>query len=135
MPARNDVNPDPVFRQLAAARDGLLRLHKALLDGEKAKFERQHGRIATAADLLQLVIHNPQFDWLHRLSELVVEIDEATDAKEPFPPDAARGFLQQVRTLLESDDPDFGQKLRQAVKNDATVESAYADVTGQLDQG
>jgi hypothetical protein len=132
MPAANDVNPDPVFKQLATARDGLLRLHKALLDGQRAKFERQHGRIATAGDLLQLVIHNPQFDWLHRLSELVVEIDEATDAKEPFSPDAARGFLAQVRRLLESDDPAFGQQLRQAMKVDPKVEQEYAQVTRQL---
>jgi len=129
MPVRNDVNPDPVFRQLAATRDGLLRLHKALLDGQRAKFEREHGRVASAGDLLQLVIYNPQFDWLHRLSELVVQIDEATDGKEPFSGDAAHGLLRQVRTLLVSEDEAFGQKLRQAVKDDPAVGREYTEVT------
>jgi hypothetical protein len=35
---------------------------------------------------LQLVLKDPWFDWLHRLSELIVQIDEDTRSATPETP-------------------------------------------------
>ena len=48
-------------------RQGLLRLHKILLDLERRDYERARGRISNSYEFLQLVLKDPWFDWLHRL--------------------------------------------------------------------
>ena len=60
---------------------GLLALHKSLLDDARATYEMDRGRVGSPGNLLQLVINDPWFAWLHQLSELVVRIDEATTAR------------------------------------------------------
>ncbi|MCE7966845.1 MAG: hypothetical protein DYH04_15920 [Nitrospira sp. NTP2] len=47
----------------------LLRLHKALLDGERVTYERVHGRIPTNGAFFQLVLGDAWFAWLRPLSE------------------------------------------------------------------
>jgi hypothetical protein len=69
--------------ELKQLRQGLLRLHKTLLDLERLGYERARGRIGNSYEFLQLVLKDPWFDWLHRLSELIVQIDETLDAREP----------------------------------------------------
>jgi catechol 2,3-dioxygenase len=58
--------------QLRDLRARLLSLHKVLLDDARAAYEMDRGRIGSNATLLQLVINDPWFAWLHPLSELVV---------------------------------------------------------------
>ena len=64
--------------RLAELRTRLLDLHKALLDDAKVAYEMDRGRIPSAGALLQLVIGDPWFAWLQRLSGLIVRIDEMT---------------------------------------------------------
>lgn len=81
----------------------LLRLHRALLDAEKAEHERSHGAIAPAA-FLQLLIGDPRFAWLSALSELIVQLDEAVlpvrSRREPTPPPDVPALLDRVRNIL-----------------------------------
>ena len=58
---------------------------QVLLDDARAAHEMDRGRIASNANLLQLVINDPWFAWLHPLSELVVRIDETIEADSPQP--------------------------------------------------
>lgn len=84
-------------------RHGLLRLHKLLLDLERRDFERARGRIANSYEFLQLVLKDPWFDWLHRLSELIVQIDEGLDTRDsdtPMTEDDAKALIERSRTLL-----------------------------------
>jgi len=67
--------------RLAAVRHGLLELHKALLDAERARYEQVHGKV-TAGKMLQLAFQDAQFAWLRSLSELIVRIDELLEATE-----------------------------------------------------
>jgi len=71
---------------LKHVRQGLLRLHKMLLDQERVDYERARGKISNSYEFLQLVLKDPWFDWLHRLSELIVQIDEALDTRDPEQP-------------------------------------------------
>ena len=84
-------------------RQGLLRLHKLLLDLERFGYERAHQRIANSYEFLQLVLKDPWFDWLHRLSELIVQIDETLDIRDmeaPASDEDARALITRAKTLL-----------------------------------
>src|SRR4029078_7243300 len=85
MTTENHISSD-MSNKLKQLRQGLLRLHKLLLDQERRGYERARGRIGNSYEFLQLVLKDPWFDWLHRLSELIVQIDEALDTREPETP-------------------------------------------------
>jgi hypothetical protein len=87
---------------LKQIRQGLLRLHKALLDLERRDYERARGRIGNSYEFLQLVLKDPWFDWLHRLSELIVQIDETLDPHSETPASEAdaAALIERVKTLL-----------------------------------
>ena len=89
--------------QLKQLRHGLLKLHKLLLDLERRGYERARGRISNSYEFLQLVLKDPWFDWLHRLSELIVQIDEALDsigAETPATEEDAQALISRARSLL-----------------------------------
>src|SRR6185436_16962881 len=95
----SDISRD----SLKHMRQGLLRLHKMLLDQERIDYERAHGKISNSYEFLQLVLKDPWFDWLHRLSELIVQMDEALDTRDPEHPttnEDADALLARARTLL-----------------------------------
>jgi hypothetical protein len=88
---------------LKELRHGLLRLHKLLLDLERRDYERARGPIANSYEFLQLVLKDPWFDWLHRLSELIVQIDESLDTRETdnaMTEDDAKALVERAKTLL-----------------------------------
>jgi hypothetical protein len=91
---------DGTGQRLTDLRNGLLHLHKILLDSESATYDHDIARITSKGQLLNLVLHDPFFAWLHELSELVVLIDEVLDAKEPATPADADRLLAQARELL-----------------------------------
>src|SRR5437762_2058600 len=57
-------------QRLRDLRARLLNLHKVLLDDTKVAYEMDRGRVGSSGNLLQLVINDPWFAWLHPLSEL-----------------------------------------------------------------
>ena len=88
---------------LKELRQGLLRLHKLLLDLERRDYERARGPISNSYEFLQLVLKDPWFDWLHRLSELIVQIDESLDTRDiesPLSEDDARALTERAKALL-----------------------------------
>lgn len=88
---------------LKELRHGLLRLHKTLLDLERVGYERARGRIGNSYEFLQLVLKDPWFDWLHRLSELIVQIDETLDtrdAEQPATEEDAKALMVRAKSLL-----------------------------------
>src|SRR5918996_234104 len=87
---------------LKLLRQGLLRLHKLLLDLERRDYERARGRIGNSYEFLQLVLKDPWFDWLHRLSELIVQIDETLDTHGDTPATEAdaSALIERAKVLL-----------------------------------
>jgi hypothetical protein len=104
MNSPNDTTPlsASARQQLDAVRRGLLRVHKALLDDAQIRYEREQGRIEGSGALLQLVLNDPWFAWLHPLSGLVVQIDELLAADEATLTDGET-LLNQARALLKPD--------------------------------
>jgi hypothetical protein len=85
------------FREL---RHALLTLHKALLDDEQQRYEREHGRLESGGKLLQLLVSDPSFAWLRVLSALIVQIDERLDGGEPLTSGDLAQLRDEVRTAI-----------------------------------
>ena len=83
-------------------RRGLLRVHKALLEDARIRYEREQGRIEGSGALLRLVLNDPWFAWLHPLSGLVVQIDELLASDEATLADGD-ALLNQARGLIKPD--------------------------------
>jgi len=98
----NERASDTTRENLKALRHGLLRMHKTLLDLERRDYERARGRIGNSYEFLQLVLKDPWFDWLHRLSELIVQIDETLDTHSETPATEAdaTALTERAKTLL-----------------------------------
>jgi hypothetical protein len=64
--------------RLRPVRDRLLRLHKTLLDAERAEYERRFGRVGSSGEWLQLVLGHEHFAWLRPMSGLIARIDDWT---------------------------------------------------------
>ena len=94
---------DTMRDSLKHLRQGLLRLHKILLDQERVGYERARHRIANSYEFLQLVLKDPWFDWLHRLSELIVQIDETLDIRDmeqPATDEDALALIARAKALV-----------------------------------
>ena len=116
--------------RLREVRSRLLDLHKVLLDDSKAAYELDRGRIPSNATLLQLVINDPWFAWLHPLSELVVRIDVALQPDGAATEADGVMLLEQVERLLspaQSVEP-FARRYYEALQRQPAVITAHGDV-------
>ena len=94
---------DATRDNLKELRQGLLKVHKLLLDLERMGYERARGKISNSYEFLQLVLKDPWFEWLRRLSELIVQIDEtldAVDSDKPLTEEDASALISRARVLL-----------------------------------
>jgi catechol 2,3-dioxygenase len=116
--------------RLRAVRGGLLHLHKVLLDDTRVTYEMDRGRIASNATLLQLVIGDPWFAWLHSLSELIVRIDQTAEPDSPANDADAAALIDQVEHLLTASETGEGFQRRyyEALQRQPAVVLAHADV-------
>ncbi|MFE1744771.1 hypothetical protein [Coleofasciculus sp. H7-2] len=114
-------------------RNKLLHLHRMLLDTERITYEQVRGRVSNT-ELLQLVIEHEQFAWLHRLSELVVQIDEMLQADEPLSLDDIQNLITHARTLLTPSElgNGFARKYYNAFQREPGVVLAHAAVSELL---
>lgn len=121
---------DPTKTRLTALRNGLLRLHKYLLDSEKAAYEKDIARITTTGQYLNLVLNDPWFAWLRDLSQFVVLIDETLDFEEPPTPEEADDLLARARELVSPSEAGdgFRKKYYEAMQRDPGVVLAHRDM-------
>ena len=127
--------PDSIRPRLTELRNELLGLHKTLLDSETAVYDRDIARIKSRGQLLELVLHDPWFAWLHELSELVVLIDEALDSKEsPVTGADANRFLAKARELVAPAEGrgEFRRHYLEALQRDPDVVMAHAQAMKAL---
>jgi hypothetical protein len=130
----NNSTPDLTKQRLTDLRNGLLSLHKTLLDSERGTYERDIARIGSSGELLKLVLYDPWFAWLHELSEFVVLIDETldpmdkTNPNEPPPVIDAERFIAQASELLAPNEngTGFAKRYFEALQRDPDVVLAHA---------
>ena len=80
----------------------LLDLHKALLDAQRIRYEREHGRVASSQAFLGLVLEHPTFAWLRSMSALIARLDEWME-EDDAPADGLDGIVSALRSLIEAD--------------------------------
>lgn len=100
----NEPAPESQIATLRALRLDLLRLHKALLETERIRYEKTHGRIPGPVQFLGLISNDPFFAWLRPLTSLIVQFDEKVDARDPTTAAEARNLLEETRALIEAQD-------------------------------
>lgn len=148
-PKPGQPGPDPTGpvsedtrKHLVAVRSELLHLHKAILEAERAAYEREHGKVDSPHSLLQLVMHDPWFGWFRPLSEMAVQIDELLD---PFLPqqngDArpategdAQELLRELRSLIAPSErgEEFATKYHAILQQDPNIIMSHAKMSHLL---
>ena len=125
MPAQNQARA-----QLDDLSRALLRLHKALLDGERQTYEWLHGRIPSNGQFLQLVLGDGWFAWLRPLAQLMVRLGELAEEEEASTGEEIAALLATLRTLLTpSEEGDgFGRHYYDALHREPDVLLAHAAV-------
>lgn len=125
------ISMPPDFRKrLAGLREALLGLSKALIESERVTYEQTIGKISSPNHFLQLLLTDPWFAWLQPLSQLIVAMDEALDARTPLTGAAADILVKQTRDLLvvAETGEGFPHHYFIALQRDPDVVLAHAEV-------
>jgi hypothetical protein len=123
---------DETRQRLKEASKLLLRLHKTLLDGAKAEYEAGNGAITSPNHYLQLVLNDPYFAWLRKISSLIALIDEGASVRRPASEAEANALLDEVKLLLnfEDADEDFNDKFQLALQKNPDAIINHNDALG-----
>jgi len=92
------INTDTA--KLDRLRHALLQLHKTLLDAQRIRYEREHGRVESRGELLALVLEDASFEWLRVLSALIARLDELAEVDDKDVSGELRAVLERLRTLV-----------------------------------
>ena len=102
--------------RLDELRHALLALHKTLLDAQRVRYEREHGRVESRGELLDLVLRDASFEWLRVLSALIAGLDELTEADKDAGAEL-RGVIDKLRTLVRFEgNPGFTEPYREIIE-------------------
>ena len=132
---KNELSVQPVterdgLRQgLAELREALLRLHKALMESERAAYEKTFGKVASPYQFLQLLTNDAWFAWLRPVSQIIAAMDELLDAKEPLTVAGVKALAARAKALLvaSSGDDGFSGHYDEALQRDPDVLFAHAE--------
>ncbi|MGB7847609.1 MAG: hypothetical protein WBL63_18500 [Candidatus Acidiferrum sp.] len=126
---QGDARDTPARQKLVALREALLRLHKSLLEMERRGYEKDHHAVS-AGELFRLVVDDPQFSWLHNISEFVVRIDEALSNDEGVTATDAHIAIALARKIFAPSQTGdaFQKKYFDAIQKDPAVVMEHAEL-------
>jgi len=126
-----------IQRPLVELRDALLRLHKVLIDSERAVYEKEVGPIQSPNHLFRMLTSDPWFAWLRPISQLIVAIDETLEAKETLTNVSVDVLMNQSVFLLvpARSGGEFGERYVAALQRDPRVVLAHAQVAKRIGSG
>ena len=119
--------------RLRDARNLLLKLHKSLVDHERAIWEGINGQV-TSAQFLNVLLEDKDFVWLRKFSTLIVDIDEMFAQKDGYAPEAVDLHLEKLHQLISmaDEDEDFKAKYQAALQQDLDAASSQGDLRSLL---
>lgn len=114
------ATPENIKADLTKISQLLLRVHKSLLQFQKEKYEAQNEKTLSPYDVLHLSMSHQDFDWLKKITSLVVRMDESLDDETTILVDLHRSVLTEVHSLFDESDmyADFKSKLMVAQSRD-----------------
>ena len=114
---------------LKSGRDGLLSLHKSLVDLERSDHESKFGPV-TSGQFLNLLLEDESLAWLRKFSALIVEIDEMFAQKDGFAEEAVDLHLNKMRelVLMKGLDETFVSRYQAAVQRDPEVAAKQGEL-------
>jgi hypothetical protein len=124
-------------QSLMEFRHALLHLHKTLIDSERAVYEANVGPVQSPHYFFQLLTNDPWFAWLRPISQLIVAIDEALDAKEPLTSETVSALINESVFLFipAKTGGEFGERYMAALQRDPGAVLAHAQVAKRLPSG
>jgi hypothetical protein len=106
--------------------DGLLALHRALIDVAKRDYERSKGPVANPYALFSLLTSEPSFRWLQPMTRFIVEAEELRDRKGAPPgPAEVDALASRARSLLSTEEAGFAAKLEIALETHQASGAAH----------
>ena len=125
----HDSLTDETRQKLKDLSKAFLRLHKTLLEAAKAEYEAVNGEIPNSNAYLRLVLEDPHFAWLRKISSLIALIDEAASIRRPATESESLALIDRARLLLVFEDPDedFNDKLQAALQNNTDAVVGHND--------
>jgi hypothetical protein len=122
--------------RLAAVRESLAHLHRALLDAERRDMERETGRLSSG-EYLQMLLHDPRFAWLRPVGRMVATLDGTMHEARKTGQEISEEEFQQlcdrvagvvaIRTQLEG-----GYRYRDLMQREPDVVLAHAALAQAL---
>ena len=125
---------DALRQPLLELHDALIRLHKVLLESERAVYEKTVEPIRSPNHFFQLLTSDPWFAWLRPISQLIVAIDETLDDKETLSHASVDAIMRQSVFLLmpAENGGEFGERYVAALQRDPRVVLAHAQVAKHI---
>ena len=126
---RDNGIPENIRTQLNQTHDWLLRIHKALIDHEKIRYEKARGPIKDPGAFLNLLLSDPWFNWLRAASGLIVQIDEYLESKTPVQPSEGEALVAQAQLLLSPSENgnEFQKEYFRSIHESPDVGRIHAD--------
>lgn len=123
-----NITDERAVQFLSAIRKPLLVLHKAILDHERALYEKEFGPVTPAA-FLQVLINGTGFRWLNPLSTVIANVDEILDDKEVTSADRVAA-VESVAGLFSENLPGniFLPHYRQILQHSPEILHAHGQV-------
>ena len=128
------ADQDALRQPLLELHDALIRLHKVLLESERAVYEKTVEPIRSPNHFFQLLTSDPWFAWLRPISQLIVAIDETLDDKETLTHASVDAIMRQSVFLLipAENGGEFGERYVAALQRDPRVVLAHAQVAKHI---
>lgn len=135
--SRRAPEQEVLRRPLLELHDALLRLHKVLLESERAVYEKTVEPIRSPSHFFQLLTSDPWFAWLRPISQLIVAIDETMDDKEGLTNASIDTVMRQAVFLLipAKNGGEFGERYVAALQRDPRVVLSHAQVAKRIGSG
>lgn len=132
----SSTNPSIDFslQSLRDVRRIMLRLHKALLDFEKVEYEITHGPIRNSSEFLQLVIGDEWFNWLHQISQFIVQVDEVLYSKKPIIDTQVTNLIEEARSLFQPNEEGtiLEQRYHTAIQREPAIALMHIEISNLL---
>lgn len=91
----------------------MARIHKLLFESEIEQMELKNGQAMSPATRIQVLLNDPNFNWLRALSQLMAHTDEVLFQKEEITADQMTAIKKGIQNLLiDQTHPEFSSQYR-----------------------